>query len=108
VEIVSRLRRSRTDKTQPHGRGCDADTGLGAQLGLDVGDVDRGGFAADEQLLADLTIGATGCNQLENLSLARTQIDGDRLPASFVRPPSRPRCLVNRASPSTPARLARS
>jgi len=50
---------------------------LGAE---DVGDVDAGGFGADEQRLGDLAVAAPGRDQREHLALApgQAQLGGGR------------------------------
>ena len=51
-------------------------SGVHAQFGQDVGDVDAGRLAADEQGLGDLAVGAAGGHQAEHLQLAGGEAGG--------------------------------
>jgi hypothetical protein len=52
------------------GDGGGLDPGVDAELGEDVGDVDAGRLAADEQRLGDLAVAAAGRDQCQYLGLA--------------------------------------
>ena len=69
----------------------------GAQLAEDVGDVDAHRLGADEELLADLTVGPAGRDELEDLGLPRCEQVGARLVAGRRRA-DRPELLDQRLS----------
>ena len=98
--LLTRLPRAASaDESTP---ACDR-RGLGAARGVelaeDVGDVDRDGLGADEQLLADLAVGAAVGDQREDLGLARGERVGRRprrAPASLRAPSARRAAAAHR------------
>ena len=88
-----RLRAGRSQQAAAPGHRGGLGARRGLELGQDVGDVDRHGLGADEELLADLAVGATLGDEGEDLPLPRCE----------RRPPG----CRSRARARTPGRSAR-